>query len=182
MLRPVSAPRVLVIGYGNTLRGDDAVGPILAERLREELRAEGILVLTCHQLTPELASDVAACECVIFIEASREVPAGEIECRPLTPLPRGAASLVHTLSPEQLLALAQLVYGGVPQATLVSVGAIRFDFGDAALSPPVAAAIEPALERIRELIRLDPRRAAGVSPPVSAHELRAPRSPEEPAG
>ena len=182
MLRPSPASRVLVIGYGNTLRGDDAIGPILAERLRGELRAEGILVLTCHQLTPELASDLAACERAIFIDASREVPAGEIECRPLTPLPGDGTSLVHSMSPERLLALAQLCYGCVPQATLVSVGALRFDFGDASLSPPVAAAIEPALERIRELIGLDPRRAAGVSPPVSRDELRAPRMPEEPAG
>ena len=158
MLRSSPATRVLVIGYGNTLRGDDAVGPILAERLRGELRTEGILVLTCHQLTPELASDVAACERVIFIDASTEVPAGEIECRPLTPLPCDAASLVHTMSPEQLLALAQLVYGCAPQATLVSVGALRFDFGDASLSPPVAATVEPALQRIRELIGLEPSR------------------------
>ncbi|NLF74031.1 MAG: hydrogenase maturation protease [Candidatus Anammoximicrobium sp.] len=161
MLRPCSAWRVLVIGYGNTLRGDDAVGPILAERLRGEVLAEGLLILSCHQLTPELASDVAACEHVVFLDASLEIPVGEIECRPLTPLPRDAAPLVHSLSPERLLALAQLCYGCVPQATLVSVGGLRFDFGDAVLSPPVAATVEPALQRIRELIGLEPRQTAG---------------------
>ncbi len=149
---PSAAPCVLVIGYGNTLRGDDAIGPILAERLRREFDSENVLVLTCHQLTPELAGDLAACDRAIFIDASMEAPAGHIQCRPLRPLPRDAASLVHSLNPEQLLALAQLVYGCAPQATLVSVGALRFDFGDAALSPPVAAAVEPALERLRELI------------------------------
>jgi len=158
MLRHSPAPRVLVIGYGNTLRGDDAIGPILAEHLRRECDSENLLVLTCHQLTPELASDLAACERAVFIDASMEVPAGEIQCRPMTPLRRDAASLVHSLSPERLLALAQLVYGCAPQATLVSVGGLRFDFGDAALSPPAAAAIEPALKRIRELIGLEPSR------------------------
>ena len=158
MLRPSPASRVLVIGYGNTLRGDDAVGPILAERLRGELRAESILVLTCHQLTPELAADVAACDRVVFLDASVDIPAGEIQSRPLTSAAAaaGTAPLIHTLGPEPLLALTRLVYGRQPQAFLVSVGGLRFDFGDALLSPPVAAAIEPALQQIRELIGAGP--------------------------
>lgn len=154
MLRPSPASRVLVIGYGNTLRGDDAVGPILAERLHGELRAEGVLVLTCHQLTPELAAEVAACDRVVFLDASVEIPAGEIQCRPLTSA--DAAPLIHSLGPEPLLALTRLVYGRQPQAFLVSVGGLRFDFSDAVLSPPVAAAIEPALQQIRELIGSGP--------------------------
>lgn len=149
-----AAPRVLVIGYGNTLRGDDAVGPILADRLRQDGDAEQVAVLTFHQLTPELASDLAACDRVVFIDASREIAAGEIQCRLLTPRPGESASLVHFLGPEQLLDLARLVYGRAPAAYLVSVGALHFDFGDGELSPPVAAAVEPALERIREVIGL----------------------------
>jgi hydrogenase maturation protease len=156
MLRPTPASRVLVIGYGNTLRGDDAVGPILAERLRGELRAEGVLVVACHQLTPELAADVAACERVVFVDASVDLPAGEVQARPLTAGAAEPASLVHSLGPERLLALTQLVYGRQPQAFLVSVGGLRFDFGDRLLSPPVAAAMESALQKIRELVDLGP--------------------------
>ncbi len=149
---PSAGHRVLVIGYGNTLRGDDAIGPILAERLRQEADAERVRILACHQLTPELASDLAACERVIFIDASLEVPAGQFQDRPLAPSSNDAASLVHFLGPEQLLALAQLIHGRLPRATLVSVGALHFDFEDGSLSPPVAAAVEPALVRIRQLI------------------------------
>lgn len=148
----LEAPPVLVIGYGNTLRGDDAVGPLLAERLRQEVDSRRVVVLTCQQLTPELAGDLAGCGRAVFIDASREAAAGEIRCRPLTPGPGQSASLVHFLGSEQLLALARLVYGRAPAAYLVSVGGLRFDFGDRQLSPPVAAAVEPALERIRELI------------------------------
>jgi hydrogenase maturation protease len=147
-----AAGRVLVIGYGNTLRGDDAFGPLVADRLRSVADPECVLILTCHQLTPELASDIAACEHVIFIDASIASPAGDLVCRDLTAGEAAAGSLVHSLGPEQLLALTRLVYGRTPAASLVCVGGLSFDLGDQQLSPPVAAAVEPALKRIRELI------------------------------
>lgn len=147
-----AAGRVLVIGYGNTLRGDDAFGPLVADRLRTGADLERVLILTCHQLTPELASDIAACEHAIFIDASIASPAGELVCRNLAAGEAGANALVHSLGPEQLLALAHLVYGRAPSASLVCVGGLRFDLGDHQLSPPIAAAVKPAVERIRELI------------------------------
>jgi len=141
-----------VIGYGNTLRGDDAFGPLVAERLRQLVDSERALILTCHQLTPELASDIAACEHVVFIDAAITSPAGELVCRNLTAGEADPGPLVHSLGPEQLLTLARLVYGRAPSASLVCVGGLHFDLGDQQLSPPVAAAIEPAVERIRDLI------------------------------
>jgi hydrogenase maturation protease len=141
-----------VIGYGNTLRSDDAFGPLVADRLRRVADSERVLILTCHQLTPDLANDIAASEHVIFIDASITSPAGELVCRDLTAGEAEAGPLVHSLGPEQLLALASLVYGRAPAASLVCVGGLHFDLGDHRLSPPVAAAVEPALHRIRELI------------------------------
>jgi hydrogenase maturation protease len=147
-----AAGRVLVIGYGNTLRGDDAFGPVVADRLRTAADSERVLVLTCHQLTPELAGDIAVCEHVIFIDASIASPAGELVCRHLTAGEAAAGPLIHTLGPEQLLSFARLVYGRAPAASLICVGGLQFDLGDHQLSPPVAAAVAPAVGRIRELI------------------------------
>jgi len=45
---------ILLIGYGNELRGDDAIGPLVARALAE-LRLPGTQVLALTQLTPELA-------------------------------------------------------------------------------------------------------------------------------
>ena len=153
--KPPASPatgRILVIGYGNTLRGDDAFGPIVADRLREAVVSDRVLVLTCHQLTPELAGDVADCDHVLFLDASVEGPAGQVNCRSVSKDLSGAGHLVHMLDPPRLLALAHLVYGRAPAADLISVGGQNFDLGEHQLSPPVAAAIEPALERIRELV------------------------------
>jgi hydrogenase maturation protease len=147
-----AAGRVLVVGYGNTLRGDDAFGPVVADRLRQIVDSDRVHVLSRHQLTPELAEDIAVCDRVIFIDASRASPAGELVCRPLDAGESGAAALVHTVGPDQLLALARLVYGRAPPATLVTVGGQSFELGDRLLSPPVATAVELAVECLRERI------------------------------
>jgi hydrogenase maturation protease len=46
--------QVLVLGYGNTLRRDDAVGPLAAEAVAGWGRP-GVLALALPQLLPELA-------------------------------------------------------------------------------------------------------------------------------
>ena len=47
---------VLVIGYGNELRGDDGVGPRVARELSPRLGVSfGVSAIDVHQLMPELA-------------------------------------------------------------------------------------------------------------------------------
>lgn len=147
-----AAGRVLVVGYGNTLRGDDAFGPVVADRLRPLVDADRVLIVTCHQLTPELAADVAACARVVFLDASAASPPGELVCRALDAGDAQAAGLLHALGPDQLLVLARLVYGRAPPATLVTVGGADFELGDHHLSPLVAAAVECAVETVRQLL------------------------------
>jgi len=53
------AGRVLIVGYGNALRSDDALGPLIAARLVEDPRFGGATVVAAHQLTPEMAIDVS---------------------------------------------------------------------------------------------------------------------------
>ena len=54
---PIEA-ELLVIGYGNSLRRDDGVGPRVAEAI-EELNLPGVRTLVCQLLTPEFADPIA---------------------------------------------------------------------------------------------------------------------------
>ena len=49
---PAASRDFLVIGYGNTLRGDDGVGPRVAVAV-EDLQLPGVRTLVCQLLTPE---------------------------------------------------------------------------------------------------------------------------------
>ena len=44
--------QVLVIGYGNSIRGDDAFGPIVAGQLAASGEFPEVSVLSRHLLTP----------------------------------------------------------------------------------------------------------------------------------
>ena len=138
--------RRLVIGYGNSLRGDDAAGPILADRIAA-LALPGVTVLARHQLTPELAAELAACAAVVFVDATRRTAVAVESLVPDTALP----GLGHTGSPAQLLALAQALYGACPRAWLVTVPAARTGFGTG-LSRQAAAGVEAALAEVLRLL------------------------------
>jgi hypothetical protein len=59
---------ILLIGYGNELRGDDGVGPYVAREIdRRDL--PGVRTFALHQLAPELAEEIAGADGVIFVDA-----------------------------------------------------------------------------------------------------------------
>ena len=74
---------ILVIGYGNTLRGDDGVGPKVAETVGA-LRLPGVRTLICQQLSPEHAAPISVADTVIFVDAAVDAPE-EVQLRRLTP-------------------------------------------------------------------------------------------------
>ena len=121
-------PRALLIGYGNTLRGDDALGPVAIERLRLLLpEAE---LISCHQLGPELAERMAACDLVLFIDATCDGEPGTVHMERLTADAEHSGSLTHHLHPATLLELAHALYGHAPQAMLITGVGSAFENGE----------------------------------------------------
>jgi hydrogenase maturation protease len=132
--------RLLIIGYGNPLRGDDAVGYLAAERLRELLTGPDIEILAVHQLTPELADPISRAERVIFIDAAVTGEPGVILERPITPAP-DPSGFTHHSTPSALLAASATLFGSSPEATLYSIPGESFEFGEG-LTPRVAESLE----------------------------------------
>src|ERR1035441_10847597 len=64
---------LLVIGYGNTLRRDDGVGPRVADAVAA-LALPGVHALACPLLTPELADPVSRARVAIFVDAAVDAP------------------------------------------------------------------------------------------------------------
>src|SRR4051812_31070343 len=109
--RPRTAePHLLILSYGNELRGDDGVAPVVARRI-EALNQVGVRILVRQQLTPELADDIALAERVIFIDAAVDI--AEVTVREV--IADSANEIVtHSSSPMAILALAKAVYGRNP--------------------------------------------------------------------
>jgi hydrogenase maturation protease len=108
--------RTLVIGYGSPIRGDDAIGPLAAERLATGPLPEGVRVVSRHVLTAELAEVLAAVDRVIFLDATVEGEPGEVRVRDLAPDARAVSTMAHFHDPRELLAWCETLYGRTPQA------------------------------------------------------------------
>jgi hydrogenase maturation protease len=149
--------RALVIGYGNPLRGDDALGLRVADALAAipEIAIDPFVrIETVHQLTPELAETIADAELVIFIDAaaaSADVAPGTLRCEKIDPASQSIETLGHQLTPSQALAYASVLFGAKPKAFVASVTAASFNYG-ATLSPAVKEAIPSLLQWARERI------------------------------
>ncbi len=142
-------PRVLIIGYGNPLRGDDGLGWHVIERLRSELAGPEIALRAMHQLTPELTEDLSRAGRAIFVDAAAEGHPGSISRRRLVPEPDPSA-FTHRVTPAALLSAARALFGHAPEAELFSVAVESVELG-ASLSPAVRQAAEEVVAAIRIL-------------------------------
>jgi len=145
---------MLIIGYGNPLRSDDGFGWHAGRLIAQELAGHNAEVITCQQLTPELAEPLSQCTHAVFVDADAEGEPGDIHWREVQAEAPSSSALTHTCSPSGLLASAAQLYGRCPQATVVTVSAQSFDFGDA-LSSIVSAALPKVVERVLQLVSTD---------------------------
>lgn len=145
--------RVLVIGCGNPLRGDDAAGPTLVRRLWDRgLPADvrcadggtgGMDVVFQMRGVPEVIL-VDACRTGAEPGAIFEVPGDEV-----ANLPPLAGINLHAFRWDHALAFARwLLREGRPErVTAMLIEGATFDVG-AALSPPVDRAIDAVADRL----------------------------------
>lgn len=142
---------VLVIGYGNCLRGDDGLGWYVAQCLAQKADPAELEVIPCAQLTPDLAESVSRATAVLFIDAVQDGQVGEIRRETVLPSP-APPSFTHHLGPEGLLALAEQLYGTCPEAELFSICGQLFDYSDS-LSPAVSARVPGFIAQIEGAVR-----------------------------
>lgn len=149
--------RVLVFGYGNPGRGDDALGPMLLERLEAGLGAAdrqaagGIEFLTDFQLQIEHALDLTGRDLVLFIDA-------HASCPPPCTLERlypatDRSYTTHALHPAAVLRVFREIRNAEPPpAFLLSVRGAGFELG-MPLTPEAERGLAAALELALGLCR-----------------------------
>lgn len=150
--------KCLIVGYGNTLRGDDGLGPLVAREVQDRLTMAADVRIE-HQLSPELAEDLAAADVVLFLDACPSQVSSTVSVRDVAPLPFSREAMAHTAGPEQLLGLAQALYGRCPEAYVVALPA--YDFGlHAGLSAAARTSAREGVDTVLGLLeRLAPAHA-----------------------
>jgi hydrogenase maturation protease len=148
----MTADGVLVVGYGNALRGDDGVGWHAASLLADDPRLAGAQVLGRHQLTPELAADISQASLVVLVDArAGDIPPGSVSLQRIRPRQDAAAGWSHHLDPAVLAGLADALYGAAPPIFLLSVAAASFADDDR-LSPTLQRALPAVVEAVARVV------------------------------
>lgn len=122
---------MLVFGYGNPGRGDDALGPAFVEHLVRENpdAADNAEYLSDMQLQVEHVTDLCGRRLLLFVDA-------DAACQPPFQLSRIHAErdtsyTSHAMTPQALLYAYCQVYGrNAPPALLLRIRGYGFDLGE----------------------------------------------------
>ncbi len=157
----------LIIGYGNVLREDDAAGYRAAEELQQHYRDDpGVVAIACHQLTPEMALDIAQSEFVVFLDASSADEPGRISQTSIQPQ-ACEVRFTHQLTPAELLSLAEKLYGHAPEAVGLTLAGWSFKLRNKlsrraeVLLPVLVGQAKDAVENHRRPVSLEPVSSIG---------------------
>jgi hydrogenase maturation protease len=119
--------KVLLYGFGNPGRGDDGLGPALADAI-ERLALPGVSVDANYQLTVEDAAEMGQYQVVLFADAATEGPSpfwfSRIDDSGVGRL--GWTS--HSVSPVQVVALARDLFGS--KVAAYALGIRGYSFGE----------------------------------------------------
>ncbi len=140
--------KLLLFGYGNPGRGDDALGPELIERIAQ-LKLADVECQNDMQLQVEHVTDLAGCDRVVFIDADMSC-AEPFELSEISAL-KDDSYTSHAMNPTALLHAYRQVYEkDAPPAFLLRIRGYDFELGDP-LTDKASANLEAALKRVVEL-------------------------------
>jgi len=120
---------VLLFGYGNLSRGDDALGPLLLEHVESHCSLDAVEILSDFQLQIEHALDLENRRLVLFVDASVAC-ADAFDFTVLEPA-RDKSYTTHAMSPAAVLDVYQSIKKQAPPPCfLLSIKAEKFELGD----------------------------------------------------
>ena len=144
--------RGVIVGYGNPMCGDDALGWIVLDKLQHypAMHSHNVKLLTVHQLTPELTIELKDADWVYFVDVSEDTNLQGFVQYPVVPASEDDGMLLfgHRLTPQQVLALTQYTFAQCPpEAYVVTCCGKNFMPGDT-LSADVTILLPELVEHL----------------------------------
>lgn len=139
--------KLLFFGYGNPSRGDDALGPLLIERINQ-YKLPHLTSLVDMQLMVEHAADLMGYDQVVFVDA-------DVACKIPFEFSEVFASkddsyTSHAVTPAALLYTFQQIYRHPPPPSLLlRIRGYSFELGDR-LSQQADSNLQAASTAIRQ--------------------------------
>ncbi|MBN2502734.1 MAG: hydrogenase maturation protease [Anaerolineales bacterium] len=151
--------KMLVIGLGNPILGDDRVGWVVVENVQERLGKNGVDYAFLSVGGIRLMEHMAGYDRVIIVDAiiTEGGKPGEIHSFPLAELPDptgGHTTSVHDTSLMTALEMGRMMDVYIPEDVhVIGIEAHRvYDFAEE-LTPDVASAVNEAVDKVCALIK-----------------------------
>jgi hydrogenase maturation protease len=120
---------VLLFGYGNLSRGDDALGPLLLEYVESRCNLQEVEILSDFQLQIEHALDLENRSLILFVDASVSCISA-FDFAMLEPA-RDKSYTTHAMSPAAVLDVYQSIKKQTPPPCfLLSIKGEQFELGE----------------------------------------------------
>lgn len=143
--------KLLLIGIGNPIRGDDGLGFHAAAHFEEYPPVENLESIHVQQLTMDLVPLISSTDFVLFVDARIGEPFGKIYYDEIQPNAINNNPVSHFFDPQTLMAVIHGLYQKHPKAGLISVNTDEFDFTEE-LSTRMQTIFPDFLDRIREIL------------------------------
>lgn len=114
----------VIIGYGNTLRGEDGFGVDVVRALRKK-RLQNTKLLEVFQLTPELVLALLDADEILFIDAAYSPRDGYAFASVLQE--ESGVQLSHHITPKTLIQALQILYNKKVKYESFSMLSSHFD-------------------------------------------------------
>lgn len=149
---PVHNPSILLLGYGNPGRGDDGLGPALAESIAAR-NLPNVTVDSDYQLTVEDGLAVAQHDVVVFADATEDQGVSTVRIQPVHPDGNAASFSSHSVEPPEVMTLATSMFGAKTRGYVLEIRGFEFNEFRESLSENARANLEKAIELIETIIQ-----------------------------
>ena len=122
--------RVLIYGYGNPGRQDDALGNEMVNKIQQWIDEHGLSCMTTdsnYQLNIEDADKISEWDIVVFVDASKEGIHEYKFCK-ITPEENKIEFSMHAVSPGYVLHLSEKLFNKKPQTYIMGIKGFEWDF------------------------------------------------------
>ena len=143
---------ILIFGYGNLSRGDDALGPLLLEHVEQHGDLSQIEILCDFQLQIEHALDLQNRALVLFVDAS--VACDQAYSFTKLSANKDKSYTTHAMSPSAVLDVYQSIkHQAPPPCFLLSIKAEKLELGEG-LSNAAQQHLQATCRFITQLLKM----------------------------
>lgn len=150
--------KILIFGYGNPGRHDDALGSLFVQRI-QQMNQDNIYTDADYQLNIELSAELVNYDKVIFVDASKE---GEEPFYFKRVFPsKNITFSTHSVNAESIIAICDEYFGSAPESWILGIRGYDFTIGEG-ITEKAKNNLESAWQYLSKILNQQRRREHGT--------------------